>query len=155
MRWSDSSTATGEEGHVNSKAGSRAWSIPTGNEQGALRPSQDSAPHLAHAVKHLHSSLSPKERAVALAAARGAEDKEIASELACTLSTVRTLWQRIYKKTHTNSKRRLISSIWNEACQHCLSSPMSFIERHDERRRSVQTPIHQGGEDNTLLEDST
>jgi len=91
------------------------------------------APYLARAIESLLATLSPKEQAVALAAALGAEDKEIASELACTLSTVRTLWQRIYKKTQTTSKRRLISAIWNEACRHCLSKPMSFIERHDGR----------------------
>lgn len=52
-----------------------------------------------------------------LAAARGAEDKEIAAELRCTLSTVRTLWQRSYKKTRTASRRRLLAALWEEACQ--------------------------------------
>jgi DNA-binding CsgD family transcriptional regulator len=124
-----------------------------GEEALSVGPSQVSAPHLALAVKSLHSALSPKEQAVALAAARGAEDKEIASELACTLSTVRTLWQRIYKKTHTTSKRRLISAIWNEACRLCLARPLSFIERHDGRGVLGEGSARQGGEDNTLAED--
>jgi len=74
-------------------------------------------PWLAHAVGALYPELSPKERAVILAAARGAEDKEIAAELRCTLSTVRTLWQRTYKKTQTSSRRRLIAALWDKACQ--------------------------------------
>ncbi|MEI9942393.1 MAG: LuxR C-terminal-related transcriptional regulator [Pseudomonadota bacterium] len=102
---------------MNRKAGSQTRLMPTGGE---TTSSQVGAPYLSQAIKSLHSALSPKEHAVALAAACGAEDKEIASELACTLSTVRTLWQRIYKKTRTTSKRRLISEIWNEACRHRL-----------------------------------
>lgn len=76
-----------------------------------------SVPWLLDAVRALYPELSPKEQAVILAAARGAEDKEIAAELRCTLSTVRTLWQRSYKKMHTSSRRRLIAALWNKACQ--------------------------------------
>jgi DNA-binding CsgD family transcriptional regulator len=146
----------GEEGHVNSKAGNQAWLMPTRDRAEAVKGVEPrSAQHLAYAVKSQNWALSPKEQAVALAAARGAEDKEIASELACTLSTVRTLWQRIYRKTHTTSKRRLISAIWNEACQRCLSTPLSFIERHDECSVLSESSSRQGGEDNTLTEDPT
>lgn len=70
---------------------------------------------LTEAARVVYAVLSPTERAVLLAAARGAEDKEIADELGCTLSTVRTLWQRTYKKTHTASRRRLIAAIWVHA----------------------------------------
>ena len=80
------------------------------------------------AAATIYAALSPKEQAVLLAAARGAEDKEIAAELGCTVSTVRTLWQRTYKKTHTASRRRLVAAIWEKACQ--LAS-LSFLERHD------------------------
>ena len=71
---------------------------------------------LTEAARVIYAMLSPKERAVLLAAARGAEDKEIADELGCTLSTVRTLWQRTYRKTRTASRRRLIAAIWEHAC---------------------------------------
>jgi DNA-binding NarL/FixJ family response regulator len=70
---------------------------------------------LTEAAHVIYAVLSPSERAVLLAAARGAEDKEIAHELGCTLSTVRTLWQRTYKKTHIASRRRLIATIWGHA----------------------------------------
>ena len=70
---------------------------------------------LNEAARVVYAALSPTERAVLLAAARGSEDKEIADELGCTLSTVRTLWQRTYKKTHTASRRRLIAAIWEQA----------------------------------------
>jgi DNA-binding CsgD family transcriptional regulator len=83
---------------------------------------------LAAAAATVYVALSPKEQAVLLAAARGAEDKEIAAALGCTVSTVRTLWQRIYKKTHLVSRRRLVAAIWERACQ--LAS-LSFLERHD------------------------
>jgi DNA-binding NarL/FixJ family response regulator len=72
---------------------------------------------LTAAVASIFAALSPKEQAVLLAAARGSEDKEIAAELGCTVSTVRTLWQRTYKKTHIASRRRLIAAIWEKACQ--------------------------------------
>jgi DNA-binding CsgD family transcriptional regulator len=72
---------------------------------------------LTDAARAVYATLSPREQAVLLAAARGAEDKEIAADLGCTLSTVRTLWQRTYKKTHTASRRRLIAKLWAEACQ--------------------------------------
>jgi DNA-binding CsgD family transcriptional regulator len=71
---------------------------------------------LAEAARSINLGLSPKERAVLFAAARGAEDKEIAAQLECTLSTVRTLWQRTYKKTRTASRRRLIAALWEKAC---------------------------------------
>lgn len=79
-------------------------------------PALTTLPWLADAARALYSELSPRERAVMLAAARGAEDKEIAAELRCTVSTVRTLWQRSYKKTHTSSRRRLIAALWERAC---------------------------------------
>lgn len=88
---------------------------------------------LSEAARIVYASLSPRERAVLLAAARGAEDKEIAADLGCTLSTVRTLWQRTYKKTHTASRRRLIATLWQEACQrascHFLNDVTSPLER--------------------------
>jgi FixJ family two-component response regulator len=65
----------------------------------------------AAAARALYPELSPKERAVILAAARGAEDKEIAADFRCTL------WQRSYKKTHTSSRRRVIAAPWDKACQ--------------------------------------
>jgi DNA-binding CsgD family transcriptional regulator len=74
-------------------------------------------PWLADAARALYPELSPKEQAVILAAARGAEDKEIAADFRCTLSTVQTLWQRSYKKTHTSSRRRVIAALWDKACQ--------------------------------------
>jgi DNA-binding CsgD family transcriptional regulator len=87
---------------------------------------------LAQAARAIFAELSPKERAVLLAAARGAEDKEIAAELGCTLSTVRTLWQRTYKKTRTASRRRLIAALWEKACQlascHFLSDVTEPLE---------------------------
>ena len=88
------------------------------------------AARLSEAASEIYAVLSPKERAVLLAAARGAEDKEIAAELGCTLSTVRTLWQRTYRKTHTASRRRLIAARWQQACH--LAS-LSFLERRDGR----------------------
>jgi DNA-binding NarL/FixJ family response regulator len=54
---------------------------------------------------------------VLLAAACGAEDKEIAEKLGCSVSTVRTLWQRTYRKTHELSRRMLIAQAWKEACR--------------------------------------
>lgn len=71
---------------------------------------------LSEAAEAFYAALSPRERAVLLAAALGAEDKEIAAELGCTLSTVRTHWQRTYKKTHLPSRRRLVAMLWAEAC---------------------------------------
>lgn len=78
--------------------------------------SETGAAWLADAARPVYEGLSPKERAVLVAAASGAEDKEIAVELGCTLSTVRTLWQRIYRKTRTASRRRLIAALWEHAC---------------------------------------
>jgi DNA-binding CsgD family transcriptional regulator len=80
-------------------------------------PTVLTVPWLADAARALYPELSPKERAVILAAARGAEDKEIAADFRCTVSTVRTLWQRSYKKTHTSSRRRVIAALWDKACQ--------------------------------------
>jgi DNA-binding CsgD family transcriptional regulator len=76
----------------------------------------DSGQWLSHAVGAIYAVLSPMERSVLLAAARGAEDKEIAAALGCSLSTVRTLWQRTYRKTHTTSRRRLVATLWDQAC---------------------------------------
>ena len=72
---------------------------------------------LVAAVANSFSTLSPRERAVLLAAARGAEDKEIAEKLGCSLSTVRTLWHRTYRKTRELSRRMLIARAWKEACR--------------------------------------
>lgn len=72
---------------------------------------------LVAAVAKSFATLSPRERAVLLAAARGAEDKEIAAGLGCSVSTVRTLWQRTYRKTHELSRRMLIAQAWKEACR--------------------------------------
>ena len=83
---------------------------------------------LTTAADTIYAALSPKEQAVLLAAARGSEDKEIAAELGCTVSTVRTLWQRTYKKTHIASRRRLVAAIWEKACE---LAALSFLERHD------------------------
>jgi DNA-binding CsgD family transcriptional regulator len=71
---------------------------------------------LSEAAEAFYAALSPRERAVLLAAALGAEDKEIAAELGCTLSTVRTHWQRTYRKTHLPSRRQLVAMLWAEAC---------------------------------------
>jgi DNA-binding CsgD family transcriptional regulator len=85
-------------------------------EPAPLSKAQNGAERWIEAASGIYAALSPKERAVLLAAARGSEDKEIAADLGCTLSTVRTLWQRTYKKTRTASRRRLIAAIWEEAC---------------------------------------
>jgi|GEM_PF-3572444 len=96
---------------------------------------------LAGASCSIYAMLSPKERSVLVAAARGAEDKEIAAALSCTLSTVRTLWQRTYKKTRTSSRRQLIAALWGEACR---VASLSFIERHDNRTRVSEPLARQG-----------
>ena len=72
---------------------------------------------LVAAVANNFAILSPRERAVLLAAARGAEDKEIAMKLGCSVSTVRTLWHRVYRKTRELSRRMLIARAWKEACR--------------------------------------
>ncbi|HTV25865.1 MAG TPA: helix-turn-helix transcriptional regulator [Polyangiaceae bacterium] len=72
---------------------------------------------LVVAVAKTFPTLSPRERAVLLAAAHGAEDKEIAAKLGCSVSTVRTLWQRTYRKTRELSRRMLIARAWKEACR--------------------------------------
>ena len=84
---------------------------------------------LTEAARAVYADLSPREQAVLLAAARGAEDKEIAVDLGCTLSTVRTLWQRTYKKTHTASRRRLIARLWEEACQRASCHFLNDVTR--------------------------
>ena len=71
---------------------------------------------LSEAAEAFYAALSPRERAVLVAAALGAEDKEIATQLGCTLSTVRTHWQRTYRKTHLPSRRQLVAMLWAEAC---------------------------------------
>ncbi len=96
---------------------------------------------LTTAADTVYAALSPKEQAVLLAAARGAEDKEIAAELGCTVSTVRTLWQRTYKKTHIASRRRLVAAIWEKACE--LAS-LSFLERHDRLVRFGESALRGG-----------
>jgi DNA-binding NarL/FixJ family response regulator len=83
---------------------------------------------LVAAVAKSFSTLSPRERAVLLAAARGAEDKEIAAELGCSVSTVRTLWQRTYRKTRELSRRMLIARAWKEACR---IASLSTFQRRD------------------------
>lgn len=61
-----------------------------------------------------YAQLSPMEQQVLLAAVRGAEDKQIAASLGCSISTVRTMWQRVYHKTGVTSRRKLIATIWSE-----------------------------------------
>ena len=88
------------------------------DEQGRPFTAQrDGDAWLVAAVANSFSTLSPRERAVLLAAARGAEDKEIAEKLGCSLSTVRTLWHRTYRKTRELSRRMLIARAWKEACR--------------------------------------
>lgn len=70
---------------------------------------------LHQAARNRYARLSPREQTILLAAARGAEDKEIAASLGCSISTVRTMWQRVYQKTGQVSRRKLIAIIWEEA----------------------------------------
>ncbi|MFD0324599.1 response regulator transcription factor [Lysobacter gummosus] len=70
---------------------------------------------LREVARTTYCLLSPMEQSVLVAAARGAEDKQIAASLECSISTVRTLWQRIYHKTGLTSRRKLIAKIWSEA----------------------------------------
>jgi DNA-binding CsgD family transcriptional regulator len=70
---------------------------------------------LSAAAQAKYGLLSPMEQLVLLAAAQGSEDKEIAALLCCSISTVRTLWQRAYKKTRVMSRRQLIATLWREA----------------------------------------
>jgi DNA-binding NarL/FixJ family response regulator len=70
---------------------------------------------LSVAASRKYPMLSPRERAVLVAAALGAEDKEIAANLGCSISTIRTLWQRTYRKMREPSRRRLVALIWEEA----------------------------------------
>jgi DNA-binding NarL/FixJ family response regulator len=70
---------------------------------------------LREVARTTYSLLSPMEQSVLIAAARGAEDKQIAASLGCSISTVRTLWQRVYQKTGLTSRRKLIAKIWSEA----------------------------------------
>jgi DNA-binding CsgD family transcriptional regulator len=91
---------------------------------------------LVAAVAQSFSTLSPRERAVLLAAARGAEDKEIAAKLGCSVSTVRTLWQRTYRKTRELSRRMLIARAWKEACR---MASLSTFQRRDKQMRACET----------------
>ena len=75
---------------------------------------------LSAAAEAKYGLLSPMEQLVLLAAAQGSEDKEIAALLRCSISTVRTLWQRTYKKTRVVSRRQLIAAIWREALRLAL-----------------------------------
>ena len=84
---------------------------------------------LSAAAEAKYGLLSRMEHVVLLAAAQGAEDKEIAAQLCCSISTVRTLWQRTYKKTRMTSRRQLIATIWQEALR---LARLSSNERHDE-----------------------
>jgi len=70
---------------------------------------------LSKAARSKYARLSPREQSVLLAAARGAEDKEIAASLGCSISTVRTMWQRVYQKTGLVSRRKLVAMVWEEA----------------------------------------
>ncbi|MGH8083130.1 MAG: response regulator transcription factor [Lysobacter sp.] len=70
---------------------------------------------LREVARDTYVLLSPMEQSVLIAAARGAEDKQVAALLGCSISTVRTLWQRIYQKTGLHSRRKLIARIWSEA----------------------------------------
>ena len=73
------------------------------------------------AAATIYAALSPKEQAVLLAAARGAEDKEISSRTRLHGFNSVALWQRTYKKTHTASRRRLVAAIWRKlaSSHHC------------------------------------
>ena len=70
---------------------------------------------LSKAAQSKYARLSPREQSVLLGAARGAEDKEIAAALGCSISTVRTMWQRVYQKTGLVSRRKLVAMVWEEA----------------------------------------
>lgn len=119
--------------------------VPAAPDRARTKPLPNStsidAVGLTAASCSIYALLSPKERSVLVAAARGAEDKEIAATLGCTLSTVRTLWQRTYKKTRTSSRRQLIAALWGEACR---VASLSFIERHDNRTRVSEPLARQG-----------
>lgn len=77
------------------------------------QPVQDDL--LNEVARSTYAMLSPMEQSVLLAAARGAEDKQIAASMGCSISTVRTMWQRVYHKTGLHSRRKLIAKIWSEA----------------------------------------
>jgi DNA-binding CsgD family transcriptional regulator len=77
-------------------------------------PSAEERDLLSAAARSKYARLSPREYSVLLAAARGAEDKEIAASLGCSISTVRTMWQRVYQKTGLVSRRKIIAVIWEE-----------------------------------------
>ncbi|WP_057918350.1 helix-turn-helix transcriptional regulator [Lysobacter antibioticus] len=70
---------------------------------------------LHEAARGKYAQLSPMERSVLLAAVCGSEDKQIAALLGCSISTVRTMWQRVYHKTGLTSRRKLVATIWSEA----------------------------------------
>lgn len=54
------------------------------------------------------ATLSPRERAIALAAAHGLSDKEIALELGVRISTVRTYWERMRRKLHAINRTHAV-----------------------------------------------
>ena len=55
--------------------------------------------------------LSEREAQVVLAAVRGLNNDEIASELSCDRSTISTYWSRIFRKTATNCQRGVLALI--------------------------------------------
>lgn len=52
--------------------------------------------------------LSPREQEIALAAAQGLSDKQIAGELGVRISTVRTYWARIRRKLHAINRTHAV-----------------------------------------------
>lgn len=93
---------------------------PVSNSSGLVIASSSlsvAASSLSVAASMKYPLLSPRERAVLVAAALGSEDKEIAADLGCSISTIRTLWQRTYRKMREPSRRRLVALIWEEACR--------------------------------------
>ena len=88
------------------------YALRRGAEGEAMDSDRD---FLSRAAQSKYAHLSPREQSVLVAAVRGAEDKEIAASLGCSISTVRTMWQRVYQKTGLVSRRRLIALVWEEA----------------------------------------
>jgi DNA-binding NarL/FixJ family response regulator len=70
---------------------------------------------LSDGAGNRYARFSPRELAVVVEAALGAEDKEIAVALGCSVSTVRTMWQRVYRKAGSPSRRQIVASVWQEA----------------------------------------
>ena len=56
--------------------------------------------------------LSPREREVLTAAARGRQNKQIAVELGCEVSTVTTYWGRIFDKVGCRSRHEVLAALF-------------------------------------------